>query len=1323
MSGDRSREELISKLISSNIELKDIFEIMSDEQLEMLNKRKPLPELEAIDIDDIIGVRGLEQAQQHKPIEQCPSKSGSSKHSEMSDEDLEDQKRLDRMLRISKVNNHAGIALGMLQNTGEDINSQSADYMVEHISNNALQSENEESIKSDYGSQEILREVKEVENIFPSGDEDHIDSEIEIPDQDLQDINIPTFLSEVDPLMPITSSLHRKKIEKIDLEILNKVDEDGDESNILRFFLLDIIESSTYEKEAPSLKLFGKVKKARSEEFVSCCAEIKDVKRREYFILKKGASFLDTKSEIEGLINHSESVRIVDKPVNKKYCFNKKIPVSKEGVVECVEVIYSGSRKNLIRKNGSGKFFEARFGESFSPLQLLVLEGKIYGACWIDIAEFEIKPRVALSSRCSCEIVIESIFDIEVSENGTTLPAPQLKILFLDIESGQTQKQINTISMATADIKIESLGSNPPLNCHILTTKSLAALAEIKSRLEAKEGLLTEYSDSATMLQSFIQKVAIFDPDFIIGHKITSVGLLQLFTDISDSGIKDIDRLSRIKDDKINIKRLINNFPLKFIINLFTRGRLVVDIVELSDRLRSEVDYSIPALSRKYLNKPFIYDEQSSKIMLERSLRRVLIIVQLCAKFEFLGFTKELSNVTGCLWKQALSNGKAVMNDMLLMHTFFENGYLLPDYNTTNDNEDSDKEGPGYQGGYVINPKPGIYKDVVLLLDFNSLYPSIIQEYNVCFTTVPQISSNDSTCGDFIDVDNLAKEYELVRRRTSQKADSSILPSIVRKLVLLRNSVKDQMKAISDVQEKAKLDLKQRTFKIVANSIYGCLGSQTSRFYSKPLAALITYYGRSLLRGVASKIAKTTKFEVIYGDTDSVVISTKTTDLKPAIQIGLDLVNEINKEYSNGVIEIGIDNVFTKLFLRQKKKYAGLSVVNFIEVLKDNAEPIFTTEVKGLEFRNPSIAPVCRRIGEKLLSSILSMSEISSSQIYELLSNECKQLTELGESSSLADFTMHQKISRSLADYPKKQPPIFLKPALRMMKSLNYEPNQMKSMTVPYIICIDQEEQFLSNRAYLPLEIEESSSSEKPLRVDIEYYLSNQLAGTISQLIKSIPDISFEKISEVTGIPKSKFSKYIKVPVIAAQVIQKTKASVLFIGLRNQKKLIWMCNSCSSQNYLEPNTKLRCKTCNEEISTQKLATTVRNALQWLISEYYSDKHLCVSCEAESYGEEGHECSFCGDIVAKKMNERNLCANLEEFELALSNTEGKNGEAINVALKEKMVELCNTVKEIRSKSKYELISFDRVFQVARKAGRSGVAERFKHYRIIQVKEGN
>ena len=96
--------------------------------------------------------------------------------------------------------------------------------------------------------------------------------------------------------------------------------------------------------------------------------------------------------------------------------------------------------------------------------------------------------------------------------------------------------------------------------------------------------------------------------------------------------------------------------------------------------------------------------------------------------------------------------GRSERNEFLLLHAFTEKNYLVPDKSFSKKprmNEDemeasskNNKKKPQYAGGLVFEPKKGFYDKFILLMDFNSLYPSIIQEYNICFTTVSRFVKN-----------------------------------------------------------------------------------------------------------------------------------------------------------------------------------------------------------------------------------------------------------------------------------------------------------------------------------------------------------------------------------------------------------------------------------------------------------------------------------------------------------------------------------------------------------------------------------------------------
>lgn len=147
----------------------------------------------------------------------------------------------------------------------------------------------------------------------------------------------------------------------------------------------------------------------------------------------------------------------------------------------------------------------------------------------------------------------------------------------------------------------------------------------------------------------------------------------------------------------------------------------------------------------------------------------------------------------------------------------------------------SSRRKPAYAGGLVLEPKRGFYDRFVVLLDFNSLYPSIIQEFNICFTTIDHASCSP----DLEDLSHL--------QLPDPSEPPGILPSEIRVLVERRRSVKQLMKGVQPTSEAyLQYDIRQKALKLTANSMYGCLGFANSRFYAKPLAALVTSKGREV---------------------------------------------------------------------------------------------------------------------------------------------------------------------------------------------------------------------------------------------------------------------------------------------------------------------------------------------------------------------------------------------------------------------------------------------------------------------------------------------
>ncbi len=123
-------------------------------------------------------------------------------------------------------------------------------------------------------------------------------------------------------------------------------------------------------------------------------------------------------------------------------------------------------------------------------------------------------------------------------------------------------------------------------------------------------------------------------------------------------------------------------------------------------------------------------------------------VFAIALKVQMLPLTKVLTNLAGNSWARTLSGTRAERNEYILLHEFHRNKYICPDKvwgkgkakaeeEAAEGDEGLDsKKKDKYKGGLVFEPEKGLYDRCILVMDFNSLYPSIIQEYNICFTTV-----------------------------------------------------------------------------------------------------------------------------------------------------------------------------------------------------------------------------------------------------------------------------------------------------------------------------------------------------------------------------------------------------------------------------------------------------------------------------------------------------------------------------------------------------------------------------------------------------------
>jgi len=218
-----------------------------------------------------------------------------------------------------------------------------------------------------------------------------------------------------------------------------------------------------------------------------------------------------------------------------------------------------------------------------------------------------------------------------------------------------------------------------------------------------------------------------------------------------------------------------------------------------------------------------------------------------------------------------------------------------------------DSKSDKIEGGYVHTIEPGVYHWVIVL-DFKSMYPSIIITNNLCFTTI-------SKDGDIV------SPYKDVRFLSKEKKEG-LFPKILAKLMKERDATKKKSK---EAKAAGKSDMAkyynglQDAIKILMNSFYGVLASDFYRFTDNDIGASITAFAR---RNV-TEIIKTLQAEqvnVIYGDTDSIFLSSPEQNLDGARKFGESLAARFSRETAVLEFEKVMEPFFTH---GAKKRYVG----------------------------------------------------------------------------------------------------------------------------------------------------------------------------------------------------------------------------------------------------------------------------------------------------------------------------------------------------------------------------------------------------------------
>ncbi len=449
-----------------------------------------------------------------------------------------------------------------------------------------------------------------------------------------------------------------------------------------------------------------------------------------------------------------------------------------------------------------------------------------------------------------------------------------------------------------------------------------------------------------------------------------------------------------------------------------------------------------------------------------------------------------------------------------------------------------------------------------------------------------------------------------------EQQDDAILPKLLKELVERRRIVKNMMKDKTATPEAlASYDIKQLALKLTANSMYGCLGYTKSRFYARPLAMLTTAKGREILRSTKD-LAESMSLQVIYGDTDSVMINANVDNVADALKVGREFKTEVNKRYKR--LEIDIDNVFRRILLQAKKKYAA---VNLVEV---NGKFVEKMEVKGLDMKRREYCPLSREISKRILDEILSGddTELSVQRIHEYLRDIAGKMRE--NAVPAQKYIILTQLGKAPKEYPNADSMPQVQVALR---ELARGKTMRKGDVVSYIITGDSKttSEPAAKRAYTPQDVIKADSGLSP---DVEWYIGKQIFPPVERLCANITGTSTAQLADNLGLDARRYAntshasssnsnRDLEINPLESQIPDA-------IRFQDCARLSLRCRSCKTSAPFEGlllsaarTTPLgvACPSCSAVLPTLSVVAQVESAVRAQTSRYYEGWLVCddASC--------------------------------------------------------------------------------------------------------------
>lgn len=1065
-------------------------------------------------------------------------------------------------------------------------------------------------------------------------------------------------------------------IGKVDLSSI--ANEDGK----VHFYWMD------YAEMNGSLGLIGKVKDRKINKYVSAFCRVDGLMRNLYFLPREQSrssgsdvSMGDVHAEVSQLMRQSRIEQFKAKSSSRKYAF--ELPGVPE---ECdyLKVLYSYKNAPLPLEL-AGDTFSRVFGTNTAMFEQFVLYRRVMGPCWLEVSGAD-AAAAQNSTWCKAEFGVadpDQITPVSDVQAAGLPETPAMTMVSVSMRTLLNQKDNKAEIVLLSARVYPDINIEDPTPADKLPAQTFTVMRPIRNvfphgfEQEARKQNISLERSEAAMLNSFMARWQQFDPDIVLGHDWESQHYTTLLARLREKKVSNWHRIGRLK--RLDWPKTMGRAGF-FAERALACGRLMCDLSnDLGKSLIRAQSWTLTEICKLELGvvRQDMDSEKALQSWTETASGLVDFAMHAVAdtfyqaavaiRVQIIPLSRQLTTLAGNSWAATLSGTRAQRNEYILLHEFYKNKYICPDKVWTKAKdvvEDDEEEGTAgkkkdkFKGGLVFEPERGLYDRFILVMDFNSLYPSIIQEYNICFTTVDRHDKPD--VGD----------EEVVPEPPSRETAQGILPRIIATLVNRRRQVKQLMKDDSaTATQKAQWDIRQQALKLTANSMYGCLGYTRSRFYARPLAMLTTFKGREALTST-KELADELGLRVIYGDTDSVMINTGVDNYLEAVKIGNDFKRQVNERYR--LLEIDVDNVFQRMLLHAKKKYAALVLAK-----GEGGKLVAKMEVKGLDMKRREYCALAKDASQYCLDEILSGEQTET--VVERIHDYLRALADKVRKDAVPrhKYIILNRLGKEPESYPQAKTMPHVQVALK--RKARGEIVRVGDV-MQYIVTAG--DAHVADRSYPASDVIRSDSK---LDIDHDYYLSNQILPPIERLCAPIEGTDRTRIAECLGLDVSKYRIHSNAGGAGTgsgvQELETLEASTSDVErFADCRPLVLRCRACGQHSaYAGMVDSLEmvstggvcCGHCKAPIATLSLNAQLHAQVQACVARYYQAWLRCddPGCGAttQSCGVYGRRCPMqadrgCRGEMHYAYNDKQLYAQLLYYDSLFDVARARNYKA-------------------------------------------------------------